>query len=99
MQPTEKYEHGESFTFPIRLAIPSYKRILNRNIPLYLIGATNQMLDNYDCASSEKIILMNKDEHMPWMKKKHSEYLIKSNAWRLVIKIICLKTDTMSYGN
>ena len=35
------------------------------------------MLDNYDCASSEKIILMNKDEHMPWMKKKHSEYLDK----------------------
>ena len=45
------------------------KRIKNRNIPFCLIGATNQMLDNYDCASSEKIILMNKDEHMPWMKE------------------------------
>jgi protein-tyrosine phosphatase len=77
VQPTEKYEHGESFTFPIRLAVPSYKRIENRNIPFCLIGATNQMLDNYDCASSEKIILMNKDEHMPWMKKKHSDYLDK----------------------
>lgn len=77
VQPTEKYEHGESFTFPIRLAIPSYERIKNRKIPFCLIGATNQMLDNYDCASSEKIILMNKDEHMPWMKKKHSKYLDK----------------------
>ena len=77
VQPTEKYEHGESFTFPIRLAIPSYERIKKRNIPFCLVGATNQMLDNYDCASSEKIILMNKDEHMPWMEKKHSEYLDK----------------------
>ena len=33
VQPTEKYEHGESFTYPIRLAIPSYERIKNRNIP------------------------------------------------------------------
>ena len=75
VQPTEQYEHGESFTFPVRLAIPTYNRMVKRNIPVCLIGATNQMLDNYDCASSEKIILMNKDEHMPWMKQKHSEYL------------------------
>jgi protein-tyrosine phosphatase len=75
VQPTEQYEHGESFTFPVRLAIPTYNRMVKRNIPICLIGATNQMLDNYDCASSEKIILMNKDEHMPWMKQKHSEYL------------------------
>ena len=88
VQPTEKYEHGESFTFPIRLAVPSYKRIENRNIPFCLIGATNQMLDNYDCASSEKIILMNKDEHMPWMKKKHSEYLDK---------VVCLDIGDKNY--
>lgn len=75
VQPTEQYEHGESFTFPVRLAIPTYNRMMKRNIPFCLIGATNQMLDNYDCASSEKIILMNKDEHTPWMKQKHSEYL------------------------
>ena len=75
VQPTEQYEHGESFTFPVRLAIPTYERMVKRKIPFCLIGATNQMLDNYDCASSEKIILMNKDEHMPWMTQKHSEYL------------------------
>lgn len=75
VQPTEQYEHGESFTFPVRLAIPTYERMVKRKIPFCLIGATNQMLDNYDCASSEKIILMNKDEHIPWMKKKHSQYL------------------------
>ena len=75
VQPTEHYEHGESFTFPIRLAIPTYKRMVKRKIPFCLIGATNQMLDNYDCASSDKIILMNKNEHMPCMQQKHSEYL------------------------
>ena len=35
------------------------------------------MLDNYDCASSEKIILMNKDEHIPWFEEGHSEYTNK----------------------
>ena len=72
-----KCKMGESFTFPNRLAVPTYERMVERKIPFCLIGATNQMLDNYDCASSETIILMNKDEHMPWMKKKHSEYLDK----------------------
>ena len=27
VQPTEKYEHGESFTFPIRLAVPSLNEL------------------------------------------------------------------------
>ena len=53
------------------------KELKNVTFRFALVGATNQMLDNYDCASSEKIILMNKDEHMPWMEKKHSEYLDK----------------------
>ena len=60
----------------------------------FVVGATNQMLDNYDCAS-RKIILMNKDEHMPWMKKKHSEYLDKVECLGIGDKNYLLKTDTM----
>mgnify|MGYP006139749387 CR=1 FL=1 len=76
-QPTEKYEHGEAFTIPVRLAIPTYDRMVSRKIPFCLIGPTNQILDEYDCASSDKIILMNKDEHMPWMQERFSDHLDK----------------------
>ena len=65
VQPTSQYTHGELFTTPIRLALESYKRISEGGIPFCLIGPTNVMLSEYDCESSDIIVLMNKDEHMP----------------------------------
>ena len=41
---------------------------------------------------------MNKDEHMPWMEKKHSEYLDKVECLGIGDKIIYLKMGTMVGG-
>jgi protein-tyrosine phosphatase len=82
-QPTENYEHGEAFTIPIRLAIPTYERMVERNIPFCLMGATNVMLSEYDCASSNVIVLMNKDEHLPKMQDRFPDHLDKIQSYEI----------------
>ena len=75
VQPTENYRHGEIFTMPLRLAKPTYDRMLARNIPFCLVGPTNQGLCAYDCAAAHLIILMNRAEHFPVMVRDDPEYL------------------------
>ena len=82
-QPTENYEHGEAFTIPIRLAIPTYERMVERNIPFCLMGPTNVMLSEYDCASSDMIVLMNKDEHLPKMQDRFPDHLDKIQSYEI----------------
>ena len=82
-QPTENYEHGEAFTIPIRLAIPTYERMVEKKIPFCLMGPTNVMLSEYDCASSDVIVLMNKDEHMPKMEDRFPNHLDKIECYEI----------------
>ena len=77
VQKTEDYEHQEKFTYPIRLALPAFEKIKQRQIPLFLIGATNQQINEYDCESAQTIVLMNKREHMPMMEKQFPQHLDK----------------------
>lgn len=83
VQPTEDYDHGEAFTIPIRLALPTYERMVKRNIPFCLMGATNVMLSAYDCASSDMIVLMNKDEHLPKMQDRFPDHLDKVECYEI----------------
>lgn len=83
VQPTEDYEHGEAFTVPIRLAVPAYERMVERNFPFCLMGPTNVMLSEYDCASSDVIVLMNKNEHLPWMEERFPNHLDKLECYEI----------------
>ena len=83
VQHTSKYSHGESFTSPIRLALDSYDRIVEEEIPFCLIGPTNVMLTEYDCESSDVIVLMNHDEHMTKMKSRFPKFIDKVVSYKI----------------
>ena len=84
---TKEYDHGK-FTFPLRLSKYAYEKMENRGIPIFLIGATNQGIDEYDCESASKIILMNRKEHLPIMEKKFPNYLDK---------VVCMGVGDVNY--